>query len=104
MAAPTVLFRPFPWEAHNAYALVAAIESLFLIIVVARHWRSVLSAFNLRENNYLLFILAYIGSFVLMFTTVANFGLLVRQRAQLLPFLFMMISLQNEGWFSITQK
>lgn len=100
MAFPTVILRPFPWEAHNIYAMVASLESLLLIILLVRHWRSLCSVVNVKIDPYIWFLIAYVISFVLVFMTVANFGLMVRQRAQLLPFLFMMASLHNEGWFS----
>jgi hypothetical protein len=100
MAFPTVILRPFPWEAHNIYAVAASLEGSLLVILLVWHWRSLLSAFKVKSNTYLWFLIVYSVAFVFMFMTVANFGLMVRQRAQLLPFLFMMASLRNEGWFS----
>src|SRR3990172_1651701 len=93
LAIPTVLFRPFPWEANNVFALVAALEGLGLFMLIVYRWRSVVAALagSLRDG-YLLMMLVYSLLFIFFFSEIANFGIIARQRVQLFPFIFIMIS------------
>ena len=93
LAIPTVLFRPFPWEANNVFALVAALEGLGLFMLIVYRWRSVVAALagSLRDG-YLLMMLVYSLLFIFFFSAIANFGIIARQRVQLFPFIFMMIA------------
>jgi hypothetical protein len=93
-AAVTILFRPFLFEAHNAQAAVTALEStLFLCLLVARR-RAVLHAVrHLRQRPYVAFILVYLVLFVFAFSSIANFGILARERTQLLPFFLVLLAL-----------
>jgi hypothetical protein len=92
-AAVTILFRPFPFEAHNAQAAVTALEStLFLCLLIARR-RAVWNALrHLRRRPYVAFILVYSGLFVVAFSSIANFGILARERTQLLPFFLVLLA------------
>jgi hypothetical protein len=93
-AAVTILFRPFPFEAHNAQAAVTALEStLLLCLTVARRraiWRAVR---HLRRRPYVAFILVYAAGFVVAFASIANFGILARERVQLLPFFLVLLAM-----------
>jgi hypothetical protein len=87
-AAVSVLFRPWPWEAHNALALLAGAESLLLLVLVAFAWRRVLGVPRLvLQEPYVAYTVVYLVLFVIAFSTFGNFGLLVRERTQVLPFL-----------------
>ena len=44
------------------------------------------------RSPYVTFALAYSGLFVLAFSAIGNFGLLARQRTQLLPFVLVLIA------------
>jgi hypothetical protein len=56
-------------------------------------WRSVRAALTgLRRNSFFLFLLVYVALFVFLFSAIGNFGIIARQRVQLLPFLFMWIA------------
>jgi len=89
LAIVTVLFRPFPWEGHSALSLIASLEGVTLIGLVLRYRRRVGRAlWDARRNAYLGFTVIYAGLFVFFFSIVSNFGILVRQRVQLLPFVF----------------
>ncbi len=90
-ALVTVLFRPWPWEAHNAQALIASLESLLLLLLVMWGWRRVvgLPRLLLREP-YVAFAVAYVLLFVYAFSTFGNFGLLVRERVQVLPLVLLL--------------
>jgi hypothetical protein len=92
-ATVTILFRPFPFEAHNAQAAVTALEStLLLCLTVARSptiWRAVR---HLRRRPYVAFVVVYMAGFVVAFASIANFGILARERVQLLPFFFVLLA------------
>jgi hypothetical protein len=89
----TVLFRPFVFEAHNAESLFTSIESLFLIGLFVASWKRLVSIpKRLRSQPYVGMAIAYILMFVFAFGTIANFGILARQRSQVLPFMFVLLS------------
>jgi hypothetical protein len=93
-AALSVLFRPFPWEAGNAQALATALEGLVLMAIFIFSLPRLLRVprFAVRAP-YVTFALAYTGLFVLAFSAIGNFGLLARQRTQLLPFVLVLIAI-----------
>ena len=93
-ALVTVPFRPFPTEAHNLQAQVASLEGLALLALVllsAPRLASIPRA--LLRQPFVAMATAYSIGFVIAFSNVANFGILTRQRAQLLPFLFVLLAL-----------
>ncbi len=94
MAVPTILFRPFPWEVHSTYALVASLEGLGLLALMLYRRRSVGAAIsNMFRNSYVLFVTVYVLLFIFFFSSIGNFGIIARQRSsQLLPFLFMWVA------------
>jgi len=89
----TFLFRPLVFEAHNALALAAALEStLFLVLVVLR-FRSLVAAMRS------VFIRPFVGycavTFFLltgMLSLEGNFGVIVRHRTMVLPFLLILLA------------
>jgi hypothetical protein len=83
----TVLFRPFPNEAHNAQAFVAALESGILLLFSVRRIPWLVAALkSARRRPYVILALVYVGLFVVAFSSFPNFGLLARERTQVLPF------------------
>lgn len=97
-AAVTVVLRPFIWEASNAQQVATGLESLFLIglIIHGRRqlWRLPRTAF---KHAYVMFALVYTLTFIVAYSTIGNFGILVRQRAQLYPlFLVLLLPLAGE--------
>ena len=87
IAIVTVLFRPFLFEASSAAAAAAALEATFLLGLTVVRFRWLLSALrSVREQPYVGLSLVYTGLIVLAFSSIANFGLLARERVQLLPF------------------
>jgi hypothetical protein len=93
-ATVTILFRPFPFEAHNVQSLIASIEGLALMGVAALSWpRFVMLPSQLRRNPYLTFAAVYSLLFVVAFSNIGNFGILTRQRAQLFPFALVFFAL-----------
>jgi len=103
VAAFTVLFRPLLVEAHNTQALAAAAEVTLLLLISLVRWRSFLVGLqSLRRQPYVAFAMAYSGLMVLALSSIANFGILARQRIQLLPIFLVLLCLdtskrQDEG-------
>ncbi len=93
-AIPTILFRPFPWEAHNTFAGIAAIEGMGLLALVLYRRRSVTRAIvEVSRNSLVLLTIAYTALFIFAFSAaIGNFGIIARQRAQVLPFVFMLMA------------
>lgn len=93
VAVVTVLFRPFLFEASGTDMIVTSIEALFLLGLFAASWRRLLSIpRRLRSDPYLLLALAFIGIFVFLFGTISNFGILARERSVMMPFVFVLLS------------
>jgi hypothetical protein len=94
VAAVTILFRPFLFEAHNAQAGVTALESTVILCLVITRRRAVWRAIrHPRRRPYVAFILVYSALFVFAFSTIANFGILARERTQLLPFFLVLLAI-----------
>jgi hypothetical protein len=92
-AVGTVLFRPFPFEAHNAESLFTSVEGAFLVLLIIgsyRRWRHLPRA--LLREAYVAYSLGATLLFCYLFSYVANFGILARQRTQVLPFLFVLLA------------
>jgi hypothetical protein len=93
-AVATVLFRPFPWEAGNAQALVAALEGTFVaLLVVLSLPRLGRLPRLLVSTPYVTFAAAYTAMFVFAFSSVGNFGIITRQRTQVLPFVLVLLAI-----------
>jgi len=89
----TILFRPFPFEVHNAQAAITALESSLLLCLTLARRRAIWHAVrHLRRWPYVAFILVYSGLFVVAFSSIANFGILARERTQLLPFFLVLLA------------
>lgn len=94
MALMTVLFRPFPMEAHNPQALGAALEGTFLLLLICKAWRRFATLPRLlRRRPYIVFALTYLLLFVFAFSNFNNFGILTRQRVQVFPFMLVLLAL-----------
>jgi hypothetical protein len=90
----TVPFRPFPWEGHNYQAQIAGLEGLLLLgLVVAAIPRLAGLPRRLLRTPYVVMATAYSLGFIVAFSNVGNFGILTRQRAQLLPMLLVLLAL-----------
>ncbi|MCO5311823.1 MAG: hypothetical protein M9952_02665 [Microthrixaceae bacterium] len=85
-AVVTVLIRPFPWEARNVNGLIAASEGvLFVGLAIAGRRRLLAWLQELPKNPYLVFCAVYALVFIVLFSYIGNFGILARQRTQMLP-------------------
>jgi hypothetical protein len=93
-AAVTVIFRPFLFEANNGQMLIAAAEGsvlMLLLVLSAPRLRSLPR--RLRRQPYLLMCLFYSGMFIYAFSNFSNFGIVTRERVQLLPFVLVLLAL-----------
>lgn len=92
-----VLFRPLPHEAHNIQAVLSALEGVFLLALALWRLPTIVRNWSLlRIHPYLLYSLALVAEFVVAFSSILNFGILARQRVQILPFL--LVLLMAMGW------
>lgn len=89
----TVLLRPFPYEAHSIESLGTSIEGLVLLALIAASWRRLKHLPRALLNEpYIMYALASTLMFCFIFSYVANFGLLARQRTQIFPMLFVLLA------------
>lgn len=94
MALVTVLYRPFPNEVHNAQQAFSALETTVLLAVTLASWRTLVRLPRfMRRYPLIAFAVVFILLFVVAFSAVGNFGILARQRSQVLPMLFMVLAL-----------
>lgn len=94
-AAVTVLFRPFPTEVENLQGLFTAAEGLLLAGVIVLSGRRLIALpRSLIRVPYVTFAVGYVAAFVYAFAAIENFGILARQRTQVLPFVFILLALQ----------
>jgi hypothetical protein len=94
IAVGTVLFRPIVIEAHNAQAMAAALEGTFLFALSLIRWRWILNSIrSVRRIPYVAFAILYTTGFIIAFSSMANFGNLVRQRVQLLPLYLVLLTI-----------
>jgi hypothetical protein len=93
VAAVTVLYRPLLVDATNVQSLIAATEGTILLIFSIVRIRWILAAlFGVRRQPYVGFAIAYTAVFILGFSAIANFGLLARERVQVLPFFLVLLA------------
>jgi hypothetical protein len=90
----TVPFRPFPTEAHTVPSLLTSFEGLFLLgLALASVGRLSSVLRHSFRRPYVGLCAIYCIGFIIAFASVNNFGILVRQRTQMLPFLLVLLSL-----------
>ncbi len=93
LAFVSVVLRPFPTDAHNPQAWISSLETTLVAGVLLLSLRRLLRlpAQGLRWP-YLLMSATFVALFVYSFSSIANFGLLARERTQLWPFLFALVA------------
>lgn len=93
-ALVTVLFRPLPFEVNNFQSAVSAMEGLLLLGLFAVSIRRLLRLpATVLKSPYAAMAVGFAFSFVYVFSTIGNFGILARQRTQVIPFLFVLVCL-----------
>jgi hypothetical protein len=94
VALVSVLIRPLPFEARTAEAYATSAEGLLLVALVAVSWKRIVRLPRLLFSEpYVAFALTCVLVFGFAFSAIGNFGILARQRAQVLPFLFVLLAL-----------
>ena len=97
MGVVNSLLRPFPWEVPNFLALIASSDSILLLALAVRYFKNIIAALtSFGSNGFIIFIIIFSVLFTILLSTVGNFGILVRQRVQLMPFLLMFIAYRKQ--------
>jgi hypothetical protein len=94
IAIVTVNFRPFPYEAGGFLPAIASLEGVVLLWLAFRRRHQVIAGLRAWHTNGMV-ILAFLTwfSFSVILSSLPNFGLLARQRTQVLPYLFMLLAM-----------
>ena len=93
-AAVTVLVRPFPWEAPNALALLSSIEGATLALLATMALPGLIGErAKFLTRGLLLNAAVFSAVFVFLFSALGNFGILTRQRVQVIPFVLLFIAI-----------
>lgn len=93
MGFVTVLFRPFLWESSSLLQLAAAVEASLLLGLAVHRRRAILLALRrCRREPFLLYCTMLLFFYAIAFSSLANFGLLTRQRSLVLPALYALIA------------
>ncbi len=88
-AIVAVLARPFAWEAHNPQVLVESVVGALLILVMLRYAGNLTRALTgAWRRPFLIFCITYGLLMILTLSTLSNFGVVARQRAAAMPFVF----------------
>lgn len=86
LATLTVLFRPLPHEVKNAQAALTAFETMLILGFTLWSLPRFRRAFALlRSSPYVGYCIGFTLTFIVAFSSFGNFGLLARQRVQVLP-------------------
>jgi hypothetical protein len=102
----TAFYRPYLWEGDSIFVRISAIEAFIFFILTIRFLfvQNILKVLRVIRNNELL-MASLVFSIILGFFagyTSGLFGVLVRFKAPLLPFLFLVLSFKNKP--EINQK
>lgn len=90
----TVLFRPFPFEAHNVQTLITSLEgTVLLILTIMSISRLRRLPRYLRSTPYLVFVIVYALMFCYAFSSFSNFGILARERIMVFPMIIALLAL-----------
>jgi hypothetical protein len=96
----TAFYRPYIWEAGSLFIQISALEALFFLLITIRFlfFRNPIDGLRYIRNNELLMaslVFAIILGFFAGYTS-GLFGVLVRFKAPLLPFLFLVLMYKKQ--------
>ena len=96
-AAVTVLYRPFLFEANNVAMLVSAVEGMVLLILtaIAARWLWYIGPVMYR-SPFAAYCGGFVLAFVVAFSSIANAGILSRQRVQVYPLVMLLACAARE--------
>src|SRR5262249_3821487 len=93
----TVLLRPLPNQVEKKTQLIASVEAALLVLYAIHRRRSVkLSLTRSRAAPYLFFCWTLVVVYATAFSSIANMGLLTRQRSLVLPAIYVLITIDPE--------
>lgn len=96
----TAFYRPYLWEGDSIFVRISAIEAFFFLLLTVRFiiMQNIFKVIRIIRNNELLMaslVFAIVLGFFAGYTS-GLFGVLVRFKAPLLPFLFLVLSFKNK--------
>jgi hypothetical protein len=90
----TVLFRPFLFEAHSGEAALSALEGTFLLVLTLLRIKWIWTAIkSMRRQPYVAFAAICAGLLIIALSSYANFGLLARERSQVMMFYLALLAI-----------
>ena len=90
-----VLLQPFPWEVETRFQFLASFECALMALFILYRIRSVtLSLSRARTTPFLIYCWTFVLLYAVTFASVANYGLLTRQRSLALPALFVLLAVE----------
>jgi hypothetical protein len=90
-----VLLQPFPWEVETRLQLLASLECAAMGLFILFRLRSM--AFSLtraRTTPFLIYCWTFVLLYSIAFSSVANYGILTRQRSLALSALFVLLAVE----------
>lgn len=91
-ALMAVLFRPYLWEAGNIQMMSAAVEGTVVLLLCLKWWRHLVRVPRLMFSKpYVAYCVAFVLMFVFAFSSISNFGIMTRQRTQVLPYMLVLL-------------
>ena len=94
LAIVTVIYRPFPIESGSFVALASSMEGVFLLVLAWRGRAGLRSlGRSMRRTPYIAYCVGVMLTLIYAFSAFSNFGILSRQRTQLLPFYIALVCL-----------
>ena len=94
LATATILYRPFPFEADNVQSFLSASEGIFLLWLTWKSRRRLRNLWNqMRYSPYVAYSFGILLPFIYAFSAFSNFGILARQRVQVMPFFLVLLCL-----------
>lgn len=88
LSAPALLGQEHP-------SVIGIVGRCCPAILFIRHWRRLGNFLPRRRAPYLAFVATYRLLFIIAFSNFGNFGILARQRAQLLPFVLVLLAIDR---------
>ncbi len=94
LAVATILYRPFLFEVKNVQSFLSASEGMFLMWLTWRSRRRLRNLWNqMRYSPYVAYSFGILLAFTYAFSAFSNFGILARQRVQVMPFFLVLLCL-----------
>lgn len=98
-----VLYRPLIFEASSLQQMASALEGTILLGITIWKFPTMWRRKRLiREKAALMMAFFYTGGFIIGFSAILNFGILARQRIQVLPLLLLL--LVGLGWDEVPRR